>query len=206
MRRSDELFLLTHWAKPLSYISPLTTSGWVSSTGSYISTVTLLLPLNWYLTHFTQWRKTIWIIQVSISSNNQIGFENSVFSFKLQKCPLNSPAGIYLLKVNNRNTWPRCEISSNLTIKTPKKRHWRRSGVFIVTFEHISHLGLVPTKLPKVKIAAFSGLNTRKNKKNLDKNVTETNKKLNNYCRQKDIGYIHNSNITEDSLGIKNYI
>ena len=58
------------------------------------------------------------------------------------------------------------------------------------------------TKLPKVKIA-FSGLITRKDKKNLDKNVTETNKRLKNYCRQKDIGYIDNSNITEDSLGIK---
>ena len=58
------------------------------------------------------------------------------------------------------------------------------------------------TKLPKVKIA-FSELITRKDKKNLDKNVTETNKRLKNYCRQKDIGYIDNSNITEDSLGIK---
>ena len=58
------------------------------------------------------------------------------------------------------------------------------------------------TKLPKVKIA-FSELITRKDKKNLDKNVTETNKRLKNYCRQKDIDYIDNSNITEDSLGIK---
>ena len=55
------------------------------------------------------------------------------------------------------------------------------------------------TKLPKVKIA-FSGLITRKDKKNLDKNVAETNKRLKNYCRQKDIGYIDNSNITEDLL------
>ena len=29
------------------------------------------------------------------------------------------PAGIYLLKVNNRNTRARCEICSKLTIKTP---------------------------------------------------------------------------------------
>ena len=40
-------------------------------------------------------------------------------------------------------------------------------------------------------------------KKNLDKNVTEINKRLKNYYRQKDIDYIDNSNITEDSLGIK---
>ena len=57
-------------------------------------------------------------------------------------------------------------------------------------------------ELPKVNIA-FSGLITRKDKKNLDKNVTETNKRLKNCCHQKDIGYIDNSNITEDLLGIK---
>ena len=33
------------------------------------------------------------------------------------------PAGIYLLKVNNRNTRTRCEICSKLTIKTPERRH-----------------------------------------------------------------------------------
>ena len=53
------------------------------------------------------------------------------------------PAGIYLLKVNNRNTKTRCEICSKLTIKTQERRQWRRSGVFIVNFEHISHLVLV---------------------------------------------------------------
>ena len=58
------------------------------------------------------------------------------------------------------------------------------------------------TKLPKVKIA-FSGMITKKDKKGLAKNVTETNKKLKNYCRQKDIGYIDNCNVTEDSLRIK---
>ena len=34
----------------------------------------------------------------------------------------------------------RCEIRSKLTIKTPKRRYWRRFGVFIVNLEHISHL------------------------------------------------------------------
>ena len=33
-----------------------------------------------------------------------------------------------------------CEICSKLTIKTPKQHQWRRFGVFIVNFEHISHL------------------------------------------------------------------
>ena len=53
------------------------------------------------------------------------------------------PAGIYLLKVNNRNTGTKCEICSKLTTKTPERCIWHRSDVFIVNFEHISHLALV---------------------------------------------------------------
>ena len=52
------------------------------------------------------------------------------------------PAGIYMFKVNNRNTRTRCEICSKLTITTLEQLHWRRSGVFIVNFKHISHLGV----------------------------------------------------------------
>ena len=52
-------------------------------------------------------------------------------------------AGIYLIKISNGNTSKRCEICSKLTIKTPERRHWCCSGVFIVNFEHISHLVLV---------------------------------------------------------------
>ena len=52
-------------------------------------------------------------------------------------------AGIYLLKVTNRNTRTRCEICSKLTIKRPEWRHWHRSGVVIVNFERISHLVLM---------------------------------------------------------------
>ena len=52
-------------------------------------------------------------------------------------------ASIYLLKVNNRNTRTRCEICSKLTIKIPERRHWRRSGIFFVNFEHNSHLVLM---------------------------------------------------------------
>ena len=50
---------------------------------------------------------------------------------------------IFLLKVNNRNTRKRCEICSKLTIKTPERHYWHRSGVFIANVEHISHLVLV---------------------------------------------------------------
>ena len=63
---------------------------------------------------------------------------HEVFLFKQ-----NIPAKIYLFKVINGNTRKRCEICSRLAIKTPERRHWRRSGVFIVNFEHISHLFLL---------------------------------------------------------------
>ena len=54
-----------------------------------------------------------------------------------------NPVGIFLLKVSNRNTRTRCEICSKLTIKTPERRQWRRSNVFIVNFKYISQLVLV---------------------------------------------------------------
>ena len=41
-------------------------------------------------------------------------------------------ASIYLLKVNKRNTRTSCEICWKLTLKTPERRHWFRSGVFTV--------------------------------------------------------------------------
>ena len=53
------------------------------------------------------------------------------------------PAGIYLLKVDNRNTRRRCSICTKLTTKTSERRQWRRCGVFFVSFEHIQHLVLV---------------------------------------------------------------
>ena len=43
------------------------------------------------------------------------------------------PAGIYLLKVNNRNNRTRCEICLKLTVKTSEQRQWRRFGVILVS-------------------------------------------------------------------------
>ena len=54
------------------------------------------------------------------------------------------PAGNHMFKVNSRKTRTKCEVKTiKLTIKTPQRRHWRRSGVFIVKFKHISRLVLV---------------------------------------------------------------
>ena len=63
---------------------------------------------------------------------------------KIAKLPGNTfPVDIYLLKVNNRYTSTRSEICSNLTIKIPERRQWRRSGIFFVSFEHISRFVIV---------------------------------------------------------------
>ena len=48
-----------------------------------------------------------------------------------------------MFKINNRSAGIRREICSKLTIKIPERRNWRRFGIFIVNFEHISHLALV---------------------------------------------------------------
>ena len=55
------------------------------------------------------------------------------------------PAGIYLLKLNNRNCRTRCEICLELTTKTPERPveqgvNYVQNYVFIVNSEHISHL------------------------------------------------------------------
>ena len=68
------------------------------------------------------------------------------FRFLKQFCvdsPKRPSQHIYLFKANNRSTRTTYEICSKLTIITPERRHWRRSGIFIVNFEHISHFALV---------------------------------------------------------------
>ena len=72
---------------------------------------------------------------------NIINLSTIIFGSKLDWTTFQ--AGNYMFKVNNRNTTIRCEICSKLTIKTPEPRQWSCSGLFIVNFEHISHLVLV---------------------------------------------------------------
>ena len=54
----------------------------------------------------------------------------------------------------------------------------------------------------KTKIV-FSSIIVRKDVKNISKKVSEVNSHLKNYCAQKNIDYIDNSNIKEDHLGAK---
>ena len=53
------------------------------------------------------------------------------------------PTWRYLFKIHSRNTRTMCEICSKLIIKTTERRHRRLYIVFIVNFEHISHIVLV---------------------------------------------------------------
>ena len=75
-------------------------------------------------------------------SVHSLPFPIDVFYRKyLWKCIFKTyQANIYLFKVNNRNIRKRREIWWKLTIKIQERRQWRRSAVFIVNFEHTSHL------------------------------------------------------------------
>ena len=61
-----------------------------------------------------------------IDDNNMYSLDknSNIVSFFLNKVA-SLPPGMYLFKLNNRNTRLRCEICSKLTIKTPDRRHWR---------------------------------------------------------------------------------
>ena len=71
-----------------------------------------------------------------------VKYESSIANYFPILGKIYQPA-CYLLNVNNRNTRTKCEICSKLTMKILERRHWDRSGIFIVNFEHISHLVLV---------------------------------------------------------------
>ena len=58
-------------------------------------------------------------------------------------------------------------------------------------------------KLSPITEVAFSSIVTRKDKKDVSKTVQDTNSRLKNYCSQKNIDFIQNSNIMEEHLGIK---
>ena len=104
----------------------------------------MLLPLIFYLSFFSKYFKIShktkfaviefprWTIDVIT-----IIIQRRVTHFWRLKRFL---AGIYLLKVNNRNIRKKYEICSKLTANTPERLHWNRSSVFIVNLEHTSNL------------------------------------------------------------------
>ena len=72
------------------------------------------------------------------------------------------------LKVNNRNTRKRCEISSKLAIKTLERRHWDvilvltlNHGNNISMFEHISKFVYCITIPDFEQVSVLRGLNTK---------------------------------------------
>ena len=69
-----------------------------------------------YTNHCNQLQRYSWI-----KSDLSFGFINLKSLKSINHIP--TPANIYLLKVNNRNTRKRCEISSKLKIKIPERRH-----------------------------------------------------------------------------------
>ena len=55
---------------------------------------------------------------------------------------------------------------------------------------------------PDTKLV-FSSVILRKDKKDISKKVGETNQRLKDYCKQKNIDFVDNSNIIEEHLGSK---
>ena len=95
-----------------------------------------------------QWNKRRKSLSIIIPHNlfNPTTLMNNVFFlflFFFKKEPYYYPGGIYMFKVNNKNIRTRCEICSKITVKIPERRQWHCFGVFIVHFEHISHILLL---------------------------------------------------------------
>ena len=99
------------------------------------------------------WKPFLYSRWALLLQSNRLNETMSTLAFRLKSVwwvgKLNSevirpnPAGINMVRVNNKNTNTMCEICSKLTLKKPERRQWRRSGVFIVNFEHILHLVIV---------------------------------------------------------------
>ena len=82
-----------------------------------------------------------------------------------------SAVNIHLFKVNNRNTRKRCGICQ-----------WRRSGAFIVNFEHIFHLFLVFLLL-NLNSYMFAGKASEDIAQNMKFSVNYFSSKCDQICR-----------------------
>ena len=82
--------------------------------------------------------KELWLVERRIDIVRSMGITmKDIFAFGSVEDLLlfedertSKPVGIYLLRINNRNTRTMCEICSKLTMKRPELRQWRCSGVF----------------------------------------------------------------------------
>ena len=63
-----------------------------------------------------------------------------------------NPVAIYLLKVRNRNTCTRCEICSELKIKTPERRQWCHT---VLVFLSLTLSRQMPTGKGERKVKTF---------------------------------------------------
>ena len=68
---------------------------------------------------------------------------------------------------------------------------------------NVKKIGKEVKRISRNTKIAFSSIKIRKDKKDIDKNVVETNARLKNYCSQKKLDYIENTNIKEEHLGVK---
>ena len=94
------------------------------------------IKMEFFLVKIVNGFKTLTIFAKSFKS---FTFRSFTFMFDWD---LNTPLQDHHY-FNYRSTRKRCAICSTLTIKTLERRHQRRSCVFIVNFEYISHLFLV---------------------------------------------------------------
>ena len=89
------------------------------------------------------------------------------------------PAGIYLLKVNNRNTRARCEACSKLTIKIPERRHWLNrlaiwsSNDFLHISFHFSGFSWPENSFIVIEIVAVTSAAEKQSQKLLFRNKLE---------------------------------
>ena len=82
--------------------------------------------------------------QQTVSDDGLTGERSRQKPTQSQKWNINlDPNSIYLFKLSNGDTRTMGEICSKLIIKTLERRHWGRSGVFVVDFEQISRIVLL---------------------------------------------------------------
>ena len=104
-------------------------STWQSKKNLDEKSITLFFIVNFVysllLTDFAYY----FVVSIVDSEQVNAGWVNSYQSQKMFTC---SKSTIGTLEKT-------CKIRLKLTVKTPERRHWRRTGVIFVNFEYISH-------------------------------------------------------------------